>query len=728
MMLVGGQTRMPIVQERLTKFFGKPPSQGRAPGRGGGHRRGALRPLARGRHQPPAPAAGRHPHGHRAGEGRGQLPRRVPAERGHPQRQADRRPPPASTGRPSWRCASSRATTRRRRRTSCSASSPSRASAPAGRATVQVEVTFDVNVEGILTMSARDPATGTEDEDHGPRNTELRERSRGESCEGRSPCALPGSWLRPASRSWCSPTSPGGWWPDPLLSGSSASSFPRGVSRPRPRSRRFSRSSSSSWPEGSAAGAALRSPLPASPSPCCSPTPFRFGSGDTVPATFLPFALLREGRLTFEASGLDEPLGVHGGSPPYYLVRVGSRLASKYSPAMGVLATPVYLPAALGRFDPAVPPGASPREARGGAPDRAGRGLSVRRRTEPGRDGVGLGRDGDPRAGDSRSLRARTGAVAAHRSCPRALRRAAGPHPLRPGTSQRGRPGWTRVSGHRSLAGRWTSSSRSALRWPCSASDRGRSPGWPPRRSSPCCCWVSNHWQVFGSPLATGYGLEAQEGWTTPLHEGLPGLLVSPARGLLLHAPILLLGAGALLPGSRAPGWLLPPVLGFVLFTVLMGRWWCWSGGYAAGNRMLSDGVPILSLAMAWRAPGRVEDPAPQGPGGGSRCALHRHGGVAHLRASRRRVPGRGARAHPRPLGAGQPSTRRSDPTADRPGGSAPDAAMTTRDAARRQRLGREQPYETWAYRGEGPRRPTRSSSPSPGRAAAARAWSPRPR
>ena len=45
-MLVGGQTRMPIVQDRLTKFFGKPPSQGRAPGRGGGHRRGALRALA----------------------------------------------------------------------------------------------------------------------------------------------------------------------------------------------------------------------------------------------------------------------------------------------------------------------------------------------------------------------------------------------------------------------------------------------------------------------------------------------------------------------------------------------------------------------------------------------------------------------------------------------------------------------------------------------------------
>src|SRR3712207_7791025 len=27
-LLVGGQTRMPVVQERLTRFFGKPPSKG----------------------------------------------------------------------------------------------------------------------------------------------------------------------------------------------------------------------------------------------------------------------------------------------------------------------------------------------------------------------------------------------------------------------------------------------------------------------------------------------------------------------------------------------------------------------------------------------------------------------------------------------------------------------------------------------------------------------------
>ena len=92
----------------------------------------------------------------------GALPRRLPAQRADPQRQADpghhqlRQPDRAGhahlPGRPRAGGA----------RTSCSASSPSPASAPAAAGEVQVEITFDVNVEGILTMSAHDPATGRE--------------------------------------------------------------------------------------------------------------------------------------------------------------------------------------------------------------------------------------------------------------------------------------------------------------------------------------------------------------------------------------------------------------------------------------------------------------------------------------------------------------------------------------------------------------------------------------
>jgi len=40
-------------------------------------------------------------------------------------------------------------------------------------------------------------------------------------------------------------------------------------------------------------------------------------------------------------------------------------------------------------------------------------------------------------------------------------------------------------------------------------------------------------------------------GWTTPLAEGIPGLLVSPGRGLFLESPVLLLGLVGLLRAGR---------------------------------------------------------------------------------------------------------------------------------------------------------------------------------
>ena len=110
-MLVGGQTRMPIVQERLTKFFGKPPSKGVHPDEAvaigaalyahslqddtnlrlqlldvipmaiGLEKAGGERPTPCSRATPPSPTP------------------------------SSCWPPPASTDRPSWPCASTRATT-----------------------------------------------------------------------------------------------------------------------------------------------------------------------------------------------------------------------------------------------------------------------------------------------------------------------------------------------------------------------------------------------------------------------------------------------------------------------------------------------------------------------------------------------------------------------------------------------------------------------------------------
>ena len=130
-MLVGGQTRMPAIQERLTRFFGRPPSKGVHPdeavaigaalyGWSLGRRGGAA-----------APAPRRHPHGHRDRAGRRAGPTWSSGTTPPSPTPAPSPPPTPATGRPSSSCASCRATTPRRRRTRPSASSPSPASAPA---------------------------------------------------------------------------------------------------------------------------------------------------------------------------------------------------------------------------------------------------------------------------------------------------------------------------------------------------------------------------------------------------------------------------------------------------------------------------------------------------------------------------------------------------------------------------------------------------------------------
>src|SRR5262249_56171483 len=65
-----------------------------------------------------------------------------------------------------------------------------------------------------------------------------------------------------------------------------------------------------------------------------------------------PLPRVGAGRLPCGGPARPSPaLPIDAAPPPYFLVRHGPRLASKYSPAVGLLATPVILPAALGRFD-----------------------------------------------------------------------------------------------------------------------------------------------------------------------------------------------------------------------------------------------------------------------------------------------------------------------------------------------------------------------------------------
>jgi hypothetical protein len=336
-----------------------------------------------------------------------------------------------------------------------------------------------------------------------------------------------------------------------------------------------------------------------------------YPTSDVAPATLLPFALLRDGRLTFEGTALDQPLLPLSADPlPYCVVRSGGRIASKYSPAMGLLATPLYLPAALGRFDA--------------------------RSTDVGH----LGKL-------AAAVLAALGVACVHTASARLVGQpfaAAGTVLYVLGTpvlSVLGQALWLHTgAGLGFSVAVLALTDESAPAWrlgamvgagvglalACRPVDvvlaagfaaalwqaRPRALGWMVAAASvPVLLLAAYQWRVFGSPLATGYGAEASQGWIAPLSSGVLGLLVSPGRGLLLHAPVLLLSVVALVRAGRgsSPRWFLPLGLSLAAFVLLMGHWYMWWGGSSPGNRMLSDGLPILGVSLgcglreAWRRP-----------------------------------------------------------------------------------------------------------------------------
>ncbi len=98
----------------------------------------------------------------------------------------------------------------------------------------------------------------------------------------------------------------------------------------------------------------------------------------------------------------------------------------------------------------------------------------------------------------------------------------------------------------------------------------------------------------FGSFLNTGYHFDSGEGFTTPILQGLWGLLGSPYRGVFWHTPLFLASLFALIPFTRrhrAEGITL-----IALSAALIGlysAWWMWWGGFAWGPRFL---VPMGAL------------------------------------------------------------------------------------------------------------------------------------
>lgn len=104
----------------------------------------------------------------------------------------------------------------------------------------------------------------------------------------------------------------------------------------------------------------------------------------------------------------------------------------------------------------------------------------------------------------------------------------------------------------------------------------------------------------FGDPFATGYHFDSGEGFTTPIWQGLWGLLISPYRGVFWHTPLFvatLFGFRPFLRRHQPEGWL---IVALSLSLIgLYSMWWMWWGGFAWGPRFLVPLAPFWVLILA---------------------------------------------------------------------------------------------------------------------------------
>ncbi len=108
------------------------------------------------------------------------------------------------------------------------------------------------------------------------------------------------------------------------------------------------------------------------------------------------------------------------------------------------------------------------------------------------------------------------------------------------------------------------------------------------------------NWMRFGSAFDTGYHFTTGEGFTTPIWQGLWGLLFSPYRSVFLHTPLFIASMAAFVPFTRRHR--VEGVLIALMSLVLVGMysmWWMWWGGYAWGPRFLVPLAPFWVLLLA---------------------------------------------------------------------------------------------------------------------------------
>jgi len=104
------------------------------------------------------------------------------------------------------------------------------------------------------------------------------------------------------------------------------------------------------------------------------------------------------------------------------------------------------------------------------------------------------------------------------------------------------------------------------------------------------------NWGRFGSPFNTGY--TGQINWSTPVWIGVPGVLLSPARGIIWQFPLIVLaplGFWRLRQSENQIAALVMAALVVMLFlnTALWVPWW---GAWSWGSRLFVPAWPLVAV------------------------------------------------------------------------------------------------------------------------------------
>lgn len=123
---------------------------------------------------------------------------------------------------------------------------------------------------------------------------------------------------------------------------------------------------------------------------------------------------------------------------------------------------------------------------------------------------------------------------------------------------------------------------------------------------------TAHNWWAFGSAQG-GYAElhrthdqahSVAGAWTAVPLGGLPGLLVSPSRGLFVYAPVLLVAVIGLAAGVRAArgGLLAHAAAATAAGVATIAQFSVWWGGHSFGPRLLADVLPalVLGIVPAW--------------------------------------------------------------------------------------------------------------------------------